>query len=253
MTIKSTIFEKPIPIQSTPWNWQLSHEPKIIESHEPLINAAFYPERILINPAYFNQQIKATTPAIYIRKSAYLRLTHAARQLPNGYKFMLLDVWRSNRTQTQLFTLLKNQLSTQFPNLTESELLKRTLTTVAPPSTDTRFKPAPHNTGGAVDLTIVDELGIPLEFGTAFDDHTEIARTSYYEEKLADSELLEKEVGYLHNRRLLFNLMTSAGFTNYTDEWWHFDYGNQNWAWQSNAAHAIYGATEPNFVWNRPF
>ena len=24
--------------------------------------------------------------------------------------------------------------------------------------------------------------------------------------------------------------MEDAGFTNYEEEWWHFDYGNQNWA-----------------------
>ena len=32
------------------------------------------------------------------------------------------------------------------------------------------------------------------------------------------------------NRRLLYNLMTSVGFVNYRCEWWHYAYGERQWA-----------------------
>lgn len=29
------------------------------------------------------------------------------------------------------------------------------------------------------------------------------------------------------NRKILYDAMIIAGFTNYPEEWWHFDFGNQ--------------------------
>ncbi|MCG4287414.1 D-alanyl-D-alanine dipeptidase, partial [Lactobacillaceae bacterium KNUT 0156] len=56
-------------------------------------------------------------------------------------------------------------------------------------------------------------------------------------------------ITYRENRRLLYHVMTQAGFTNYIEEWWHFDYGNQNWATVSKRDFAVYGATKPAFPW----
>lgn len=36
-----------------------------------------------------------------------------------------------------------------------------------------------------------------------------------------------------------------AGFINYPEEWWHFDYGNQFWA-KLAGKKAIYGAAKPD-------
>lgn len=241
----------PIPIDSQPWDWTLSHNPLIRENHEPLIKADFYPEKILTSPEYFNQNIDGTLITIYIRKTVYQRLVEASKLLPQGYKFVLLDVWRSNKAQQALFNILKKQLHLLYPNLDEKNLLKKVLTTVAPPSSNMK-RPSPHNTGGSVDLTIVNEQGIALKFGTDFDDHTEIARTSYFEEQ-DKNQMSNEKMEFLNNRRLLFNIMTSVGFTNYTDEWWHYDYGNQNWAWKANQKYAIYGSICPTFTWQNPF
>lgn len=248
-----TIIESPIPISSVAWDWSLSHEPQIQESNEPLVASNFYPERIINSPEYFNQGIDGTLMSIYVRQSVYDKLINAATLLPEGYKFVLFDVWRSNEAQQSLFDILKNKLSKQYPDLSQPALLKRVLTTVAPPSDDIINKPSPHNTGGAVDLAIIDQTGHPLKFGTPFDDHTEVARTSYFEEKLSHgNQLTSDEEMILQNRRLLFNIMTEVGFTNYTDEWWHYDYGNQNWAWKSGAPYAIYGSIRPTFTWQDP-
>lgn len=36
--------------------------------------------------------------------------------------------------------------------------------------------------------------------------------------------------------------MLAQGFTNIPTEWWHFDYGNSNWAYFSEQPFAYYGA-----------
>jgi D-alanyl-D-alanine dipeptidase len=60
---------------------------------------------------------------------------------------------------------------------------------------------------------------------------------------------LRLAAGMLYNRRLLHNTMTDAGFVNLPSEWWHFDYGDQLWAWANKKDHAIYGAAQPDFRW----
>ena len=38
------------------------------------------------------------------------------------------------------------------------------------------------------------------------------------------------------NRRLLHHAMRQAGFTHYSAEWWHFDYGDGPWARRTHSA-----------------
>jgi len=118
-----------------------------------------------------------------------------------------------------------------------------TLKIVALPSTNL-LKPSPHNTGGSVDLTIIDSVGRLLNMGTPFDEASIRAQTTYFDDPL---NVIRK------NRQLLYNIMTRHGFTNYSEEWWHYDYGNQNWAWVSGQSYAVYTGTSPQFAWHSPF
>ncbi|HEY9615587.1 MAG TPA: M15 family metallopeptidase, partial [Microcoleaceae cyanobacterium] len=51
-----------------------------------------------------------------------------------------------------------------------------------------------------------------------------------------------------HHRQVLSNCLIAAGFTQHPNEWWHFSYGDQMWAWLTNQAkpaasiNAHYGA-----------
>jgi D-alanyl-D-alanine dipeptidase len=38
------------------------------------------------------------------------------------------------------------------------------------------------------------------------------------------------------HRQALLEAMASAGFTRHPEEWWHFSYGDQMWAWLSSRA-----------------
>lgn len=77
-----------------------------------------------------------------------------------------------------------------------------------------------HNYGAAVDLTICDAFGIPLDMGAGFDDPREISYPSKETYFLNKGELTQVQI---KNRQLLRKVMKSAGFTNLNTEWWHFN------------------------------
>lgn len=49
---------------------------------------------------------------------------------------------------------------------------------------------------------------------------------------------------YCDRRRLLAAVMTHAGFVQHPNEWWHFSWGDQLWAWLKGEPHAHYGRSE---------
>lgn len=86
-----------------------------------------------------------------------------------------------------------------------------------------------HNKGLAVDIALTDTSGNILDFGGKFDDFSEKSHHSYDDlDSLAN-----------HNRILLKNIMTEAGFTFYPFEWWHYsythvDYDQDEYVWGCN-------------------
>jgi D-alanyl-D-alanine dipeptidase len=94
------------------------------------------------------------------------------------------------------------------------------------------FKPFVHSTGGAIDLTIINENNEELNMGTEFDDFTDMAATDFFENSFNDE--IKK------NRRLLFGILTKVGFTNLPSEWWHYDYGDSFWAATNRYAESYY-------------
>ena len=77
-----------------------------------------------------------------------------------------------------------------------------------------------HNYGAAVDLTIADVSGQPIDMGTDFDYFGVLAYPTKEEELLAQGKLTPEQIA---NRRLLRDMMTRAGFSPITTEWWHFN------------------------------
>lgn len=70
-----------------------------------------------------------------------------------------------------------------------------------------------HNRGTAVDITLVDSLGVELDMGTEFDHFGNKAHHAY--------PYLPKPV--LENRMLLKAVMETHGFWSITSEWWHYN------------------------------
>ena len=77
-----------------------------------------------------------------------------------------------------------------------------------------------HNYGSAIDLTVADEKGKPLEMGTKFDFFGEMAYPKEETRLLKAGKLSQKAID---NRLILRNAMTQAGFTSIEYEWWHFN------------------------------
>lgn len=84
-----------------------------------------------------------------------------------------------------------------------------------------------HNYGAAVDITLSDANGNPLDMGTAYDDAARLSYPSLEATFLASGQLSEAQVA---NRRLLRRLMTEAGFTGIDSEWWHFNHCTRAYA-----------------------
>ncbi len=104
----------------------------------------------------------------------------------------------------------------------------------AAPSRDPATPP-PHSTGAAVDLTLSDGAGIPLAMGGEIDAIGALSEPQHY----AGRE--DPEARCWHQRRqLLADVMGAAGFAQHPNEWWHYSFGDQLWAWRKGAAVAIY-------------
>jgi D-alanyl-D-alanine dipeptidase len=77
-----------------------------------------------------------------------------------------------------------------------------------------------HSYGVAVDLSIIDEHGKPIDMGADFDDFSAKSEPRYEQKFLKEKKLTQQQV---NNRLILRNAMKSAGFRPIQNEWWHFD------------------------------
>lgn len=185
--------------------------------------------KLSIIPIYFKQSVPYSIYDCLVQKTVGDMLLDSTSFLPKGYKLVIWDSWRPLEVQRFLFEQIKNQFRIEFPHFDGHELMEYTQRFVPFPSHDPT-KPSPHYTGGPIDLTICNESEEYLDMGTEFDEMNKKANTRYYEElEESGHKLNAKEKNILHNRRFLYQIMTEIGFTNYHEEWWHFDYGNQFW------------------------
>lgn len=223
-------------------NWKLI---PICENGERLValSTILSKKRLRLDPVYYTQGVQGAISEVYLRESVFSKIEKVIDLLPSNMELVIWDGWRPLATQQSIFDVVKMQISLSKPKLSEEELIKCTSVFVSLPSSDPT-KPSPHNTGGSIDLTIAHRNGDLLEMGTSFDEFTKKAQTVFFER--SDKDLTATEIRYRENRRLLYSIMTEVGFTNYPEEWWHFDYGNQFWASISGAKNAIYSNIVPS-------
>lgn len=199
-------------------------------------------------PEYQQRDVAHAISVCYVREGVLRRLLEAARRLSEWQLTLIVwDAWRSVDVQQALFDEYQATLRQRHPDLSPEELETRTREFVALPSRDPNGV-SPHLTGGAIDVTLADIVGSLLPMGTAYDDFSPRAATRFFEPSIdaptSQNALYPDEQPCRNHRRLLYHVMTQAGFTNYEAEWWHFDYGNRLWARQTGLA-PIYGAIEP--------
>ena len=184
-----------------------------------------------------------------LRKDVFRRLVDAQNQLKAENPDLCLaifDAWRPIPVQAYMVDYAiseqcnkrgfdRNDQRNQIALIAVEESVKEFW---AIPSTD-GSNPPPHSTGAAVDLTIADFNRVALDMGGRIDEIGSISFPNYY---LMTSED-DPNANVWHRRRaFLANVMLNAGFIQHPNEWWHFSYGDQLWAWKSNSSAAIYGA-----------
>ena len=196
---------------------------------EPFVDvAAFSGGQILVEMQYKKQGRPGATDRALLRRGAAERLLQAAKSLPKGYHLLIYDAWRPYAVQKDIYDEYYTALAEKSENKGLSEEALHALTThfVSRP---VRGKPLSfvHSSGGAVDLTLADAQGVPLDMGCGFDEFTPLAATH----ALEDVDTPARD-----NRRLLYTVMQNAGFINYAAEWWHFDFGDLFYAAQTKTA-----------------
>ena len=201
-----------------------------MECGEAVVDITEIHPRIKFDASYLKAGIPGALTRCYVRSGVYDRLCMALDMLPEEYSFLIYDTLRPLRVQKALFDDYYAHLEKQYPNADAKQLETLTREFVALPVLNIT-RPSSHQTGGAVDLTLMKN-GQPVDMGTVFDEFEEIAHSDYFEREGAEESVRL-------NRRLLYNVMKAAGFTNYDCEWWHYDWGNRSWA-RINRCTSIY-------------
>jgi D-alanyl-D-alanine dipeptidase len=126
-----------------------------------------------------------------VRAGLAVRLRLAQVALPVGLRLCVLEGHRSAATQRALIAELG-------------------IPAVAP------LEVAPHVAGAAVDVTLANVYGDPLDPGTVADRHLDDLAAA----------------------------LTGVGLVNYPERWWHWSYGDRYWALVTGAPAALYGPVD---------
>ncbi|MGF1515034.1 MAG: M15 family metallopeptidase, partial [Elainellaceae cyanobacterium] len=184
----------------------------------------------------------------FLRQGVLERLITAQTALQAqrpGWRLSLFDAYRPIAVQRFMVEeTFAEQLEASGwgPDLTPQQaqqLWDRVYQFWALPSGDAATPP-PHSTGAAVDLTLVDEVGQPVDMGSPID---EISPRSYPDHFAPNGASKGAPSGsasdpnharFHRHRQILNTALSSAGFCRHRQEWWHFSYGDQMWAWFTN-------------------
>ena len=195
------------------------------------------------NPPYY-MSIPGSIEKLLVRQSVGIMLKEADKRCRSaGVKIHVHDAFRPIEVQSYFHdTWMPEKVQLKYPHMVKGELLKEVEKYWAAP-TRSSDSPAPHSTGAALDLTLYTiENNEPLYMGSIFDDVTEKANMDYFE--LASAMESYSDLEALQNRRLLYWVLTEAGFASNPNEWWHFSWGDQMWARITVRDAAVYTATK---------
>jgi D-alanyl-D-alanine dipeptidase len=169
------------------------------------------------------EMIRYTGDSIFVRQTVAALLGSASLLLAERDESLQLNVvygYRALDIQIKKFEKFKAELSSKYEDV---ELLEAVHRLIAVPEV------SGHPTGGAVDLQICRD-GKPLDFGTKI---WEFDRKSYtFSPDIAGNAM--------ENRLLLRECLLEVGFAPFDGEWWHFSYGDREWAKYYNRPPAIY-------------
>jgi D-alanyl-D-alanine dipeptidase len=183
-----------------------------IQTHPDLVDLQQVHSEIQIDLKYttsanfLGEKLYSKIDKAYLQKDVAARLAcvqNAVQRTHRGYKLLIYDALRPVAVQQKMWVALDS----------------------LPPVERAKFVSNPknlslHNMGAAIDLTILDAKGKPLDMGAGFDDIRHIAYPIYEDSFLRMGQLTPQQV---QNRKLLRSTMQAQGFRQLPTEWWHYN------------------------------
>ena len=221
----------------------------IRDSHEPLVPLPAPLLRIEPHPyAALGAPYGPGGSPFRLRQGVVDRLLEAQgvlQQQQPQWRFAVFDAWRPVAVQAFMVNHAIHQecLRRGVDPIQDSRGRAEAIAEVgrfwAAPS-ESAANPPPHSTGGAVDLTLADAEGLEVAMGGAIDAIGPISEPLHY--AAVAQQRPDGQEALWHRRRLaLTEAMQTAGFAQHPNEWWHFSWGDQLWAWRTGADQACYG------------
>jgi len=189
----------------------------------------------------------AQSPRFDFPRSGLARVTiaemlrTAQSLLPRGLHLEIVGAFRPFAIQKLMYETARAELAVKHPDWDDELLTEYINVFSAPPIWVT---PPPHTTGGAVDLSIIDEQGERLDMVSPH----EIGWDS------APTDVAGLSPTARVNRDLLIDVLNQAGLTNFPGEWWHWSWGEPGWSLRTGRCVALYGAVPENEIpdWSPP-
>jgi D-alanyl-D-alanine dipeptidase len=187
------------------------------ENKEPLVDVRRYDPTIIARYEK-KDMLPYTGERIFVRDKVARKLAKVNKKLAKYGNFRLKVVYgyRHPDIQKKYFEKMRAKLQRLHPSLTDEELDSLTHNFVAVPLV------AGHPTGGAIDVTIVNSKGNEIDMGTQIADFRNPEKIKTFARGLSKEQK--------KNRRLLHDLLIAEGFAPFYGEWWHFSYGDREWA-----------------------
>lgn len=162
-----------------------------------------------------------TFPVPVVRESVAVLLQEATKNLFSAhpsYQLVVTYGFRSLEVQRAYY----ESMWQRYPTATVEDIHRK----IAVPEV------AGHPTGGAIDIFIRNiYTGESIDFGTPM-----------YDFSTKDAYVLSPFISRVAtaNRMLLRDILMDKGFAPFDGEWWHFSYGDKEWAYYYGQKHAQY-------------
>lgn len=158
-----------------------------------------------------------------LRLRAVTLLDKVADALPTGEKLLVFDTYRSPKKQIEIWSNVLVHLAGQHPDWSEKQLKAEACRWAGNPDSLS----CAHCMGAAVDLTICDKNGKPLDMGP---ENPLLPERS-------ESVLTPEQQ---QNRNRLVTLMCAVGFVGHANKWCHFSFGDEAWARAKHKKETLY-------------
>lgn len=199
----------------------------VAENGEPMVIL----DPTIIKNGYYpdmSDMVNVLKNKIVLRTTVSRMLADAQKRLRDKNKNFSLYVtygYRSLEVQTKTFRAVASAIANEKIFSDPMDFYEEVHRFIAVPTV------AGHPTGGAVDVVITDSSDMLIDFGSPLYDFS--SKDCYvYTPNVTKQPL--------RNRLLLRTCMIAAGFAPFDGEWWHFSYGDREWACYYKKPNALY-------------